>query len=247
MIIAVCGNSGSGKSTIAIKLAMEFASRHLNTVLIDTNFITPQFNIWFPQKEMFNHLSLSILLDNNIDVEAVTDKMRVVSDHLGVLGYGRDYASNATPRRYDTSAQLLRALNEISDVIIVDAQTEFINDILSFESISAADVRIITLTPDLKGLSWYDSNIKMMEENWKDSEATILKVFNKVYNKSPISEIEAIIGNGNYYLPESTEIEEQMHTGSMDSLNGRQSSAKKFISILKTMADDIESKLPKEE
>ena len=59
MIIAVCGNSGSGKSTLAIKIATMFAAHKKNTVLIDTDFISPQFNVWYPKKEMFNHSSLA--------------------------------------------------------------------------------------------------------------------------------------------------------------------------------------------
>ena len=82
MIIAVCGNSSSGKSTLAVKIATMFASRKKNTALIDTDFITPQFNVWYPKKEMFNHTSLAVLLDNNVDIETTADKMHIINENL---------------------------------------------------------------------------------------------------------------------------------------------------------------------
>lgn len=245
MIIAVCGNSGSGKSTLAIKLAHVFASFKKNTVLVDTDFIAPQFNVWYPKKEMFNHTSLAVLLDNNIDIEQTADKMHVINENLGVLGYARDFSANAIPRRPDTAAQLLACLNEMADVIIVDVQTGFINDILSFEVMSAADVRVIAITPDIKGLSWYDSNIRMMEESWKANEARTIRVFNKAHAHAPLTEIEQIIGEVPYYLPFSHDIEEQMSTGAMSDLSpGTHKATQQYIGVLKSLASEIASFLP---
>jgi MinD-like ATPase involved in chromosome partitioning or flagellar assembly len=246
MIIAVCGNSGSGKSTLAVKIAAMFASRKKDTVLIDTDFISPQFNVWFPKKEMFNHTSLAVLLDNNVDIEQTADKMHIISENLGVLGYARDFSANAMPRRPDTAAQLLACLNEMADVIVVDVQTGFINDILSFEVMSAADVRIIAVTPDIKGLSWYDSNIRMMEESWKSNNAHTIRVFNKTRANAPLTEIEQIIGEVPYYLPFSYDVEEQMSTGSMSDITPSfaQKSAQKYMEVLSSLVGEIESFMP---
>ena len=244
MIIAVCGNSGSGKSTLAIKIATMFAAHKKNTVLIDTDFISPQFNVWYPKKEMFNPSSLAILLDNNVDIEQTADKMHIISENLGVLGYARDFSAIAMPRRPDTAAQLLACLNEMADIIVVDVQTGFINDILSFEVMSIADVRIINVTPDIKGLSWYDSNIRMMEESWRSNETHTIRVFNKARSNAPLSDIEQIIGEVPYYLPFSYEIEEQMSTGSMSDLTPVQKTARQYIDILKSLVDEVASYAP---
>lgn len=244
MIIAVCGNSSSGKSTLAVKIATMFANRKKNTALIDTDFITPQFNVWYPKKEMFNHTSLAVLLDNNVDVEATADKMHIISENLAVLGYSRDFSANAMPRRPDTAAQLLACLEEMVDVVVVDVQTGFINDILSFEVMSSADVRLITLTPDIKGLSWYDSNIRMMEETWKSNDAKTIRVFNKARANAPLAEIEQIIGEVPYYLPFSNEVEEQLATGSMSDITPRQKVAQKYMSVLNSIVDEIAELLP---
>lgn len=246
MIVAVCGNSGSGKSTLAVKLAHMFADAKKNTVLIDTDFISPQFNVWYPKREMFNHTSLAVLLDNNVDIEQTADKMHVINENLGVLGYARDFSANAMPRRPDTAGQLLSCLNEMSDIIVVDVQTGFINDILSFEVMSAADVRIIAVTPDIKGLSWYDSNIRMMEESWKSNETHTIRVFNKTRSNAPLTEIEQIIGEVPYFLPFSYDIEEQMSTGTMSDLTPGlgQKAAQQYIDVLRSLATEVISFLP---
>ena len=239
MIIAVCGNSGSGKSTLAVKLATALAARQLNTVLIDTDFVSPQFNVWYPKKEMFAHQSLSVLLDNNIDIEATADKIHVINDTLGVLGYARDFSVNAIPRRHDTVPQLLSCLEEMSDVIVVDVQTGFINDNLSFEVMNRADVRLVAISPDVKALSWYDSNIRMMEEQWQNNDAVTIKAFNKTKASAPLDDIQRIIGEVSYYIPYCNEVEEQLYTGTMADLSMHSKTGRQYLGVLRSLTDEI--------
>ncbi len=241
MIIAVCGNSGAGKSTLALKLARFLSNKKLNTVLIDTDFITPQFNIWFPEKTLTHSSSLSVLLDNNIEIEAVASKLQVEGENLGVLGYDRDFAANSMPRRPDTSERLLTCLQseELSDIVIVDVQTGFINDMLSFQAMSVADLILVTLTPDVKGLSWYDANIKMMAEGWSHTEKPVIKVLSQVVPSSPVAQMEHILGKFDFYLPYSDEIAEQMYTGTMPSTSAVQKNGRKYLDIVRSIADSI--------
>ena len=240
MIIAVCGNSGSGKSTLALKIATLFAHLDRNTILVDTDFVTPQFNIWYPKKEMYSHSSLAVLLDNNIDTETVANKLCVVNNTLGVLGYARDFSANAMPRRPDTAMQLLETLQNMADVVVVDIQTGFINDILSFEAMSSADIRIVTLTPDIKGLSWYDSNIRMLEESWKNLDAHVIRVLNKTHPTAPLAEIEQTVGTIPYYLPFSVEIEEQMNTGTLPDITLNTAPGKQYMGVVQSLVGVIE-------
>lgn len=243
MIIAVCGNSGSGKSTLAVKLATVLADHKYNTVLVDTDFITPQFNVWYPKKEMFAHQSLAVLLDNNVDVEATADKTHIINENLGALGYARDFSVNAIPRRHDTASQFLNCLEEMCDIVVVDVQTGFINDNLSFEVMNRADVRLVAITPDVKALSWYDSNIRMMAEQWQNKDAVTIRLFNKTRATAPLAEIEHIIGEVPYYVPFSNEVEEQLFTGTMDNINMHSKTGKQYVSVITTLAKEITSLL----
>lgn len=238
-IIAVWGNSGSGTSTLAIKLALEISELGKNVVLVDADYNAPQANVWYPRMELAKSDSLSKLLDNNIDVEAVASKIKVINKNLGVLGYAKDYASNAIPSRADTAGELLTTLTKVCDVVIVDCQSGITADILSFEALGLADLRIVGITPDIRGLSWYDSNVRMMEEEWLNNKLETIKIFNKVVNNSPADEIENIIGTVKYYFPYCPDIEDEMCAGEMGSREYRKK-AKKYARVLDTMMSQIQ-------
>lgn len=198
MKIAVWGNSGSGKSTFAIKLAACIA-KSKNVVLIDTNFIAPQLQIWYPRAEVKTECSLSNILDNDIQSDTVARKMYMANDNLGIIGYVKDEITiNNVPKRDDTAGELLKAAERIADVVIVDCQTNVTQDVLSFIGVTAADMRILCLTPDLRGAAFYRSNVSMIENT---STAAQLKIYSQLRRYAPIDAIENVIGKGDYYIP----------------------------------------------
>ncbi len=236
--IAVWGNSGSGTSTLAIKLALEIAELGKNVVLVDTNYNAPQANVWYPRLELAKTESMSVLLDNNIDVEAAASKIKVINRNLGILGYAKDYASNAIPGRSDTAIDLLNVLPQICDVAIIDCQSGIMGDVLSLEALGQAELRIVGITPDVRGLAWYDSNVRMMEEEWINNKLATVKLFNQVKTNSPANEVENVIGTVQYYLPYSAEIEDEVCTGEMGTREYKRK-AKKYAKIIDTMVSQM--------
>lgn len=199
MKIAVWGNSGGGKSTLAVKLAAVM-SKSNNVILIDTNYITPQLQIWYPNVDIKSECSLSNILDNDIKADTVGRKMYMASDNMGVLGYVKDeIAINNVPKREDTAGELLKAAERMADVVIIDCQSNVTQDILSFVGVTNADVRILTVTPDLRGAAWYRSNVSMIEN--AASFARQLKIYSQLRRYAPVEEIENVIGKGDYYIP----------------------------------------------
>lgn len=233
-LIAVWGNNGSGKSTLAIKLAIELSERGKNVILVDTDFNAPQLNSWYPRLEVDKSSSLSVLLDNNVDTEAVANKIQVIDKNLGVLGYCKDFASNAVPGRADTAQDLLLCLPDLCDVAVIDCQSSIISDVLSFEALSSAEMRIVAITPDVRGLAWYDANVRMMDEEWRNNKKSLIKAFNKVRPTSPANEVENIIGTVRYYLPNSPALEDEVFTGELGGTDYRKT-AKKYAKVVDTM------------
>ncbi|MBQ0109466.1 MAG: hypothetical protein KBS44_04230 [Clostridiales bacterium] len=246
MIIAVWGNNGAGKSTLAVKLASSFARQHKNVVLVDTNYSAPQSNVWYPNLPLKRSDSLSILLDNDIpNVEVVASKIQVVSDNIGVLGYAKDYSSNMVPSRSDTPTILFERLVTFSDVVIVDCQSAIVQDILSFTALDeAADVRIVTMTPDLRGLSWYDANVRMVEENWANNGKTVIKTFNKVRLDAPVADLEKIIGTAEYYLPFDVNIQRELFAGTLGG-EGHRKNSRQYTRVVDSIANDITKRIEK--
>lgn len=215
MIIAVWGSPGAGKSTFALKMALRYAAMKKNTILVDTNFIVPQINVWFPRATVTFEKSLSTILANNIAIDALASKFTMVNQHLGVLGYGKEMAINALPSRDDTAPTLLAALSSLADVVIVDCQSNITQDILSFVAVDTAAIKIVLMTPDLRGFSWHASNFAMLEEKWSQQNICVTKVLNMVTTSSPAASAERAIGGIGYYLPLCVDLQRELYEGTL--------------------------------
>ena len=226
MIIAVYGNNGSGKSTIAMKLALSYARKKQNVVLVDSDYNAPQANVWYPKLDIIPNTSMSNLLDNNVDVEAVVSKMHKANKYMGILGYAKDFASNSIPSRADTSKALIESLVKIADITIIDCQSSVVHSVLTLDAIDMADVRVIVMSPDLRGLSWHDSNVRMFEEKWKNNKMKTIKVLNKTKITSPVSELEDAVGTISFCLPYTPEIENETNEGIIGDIEHHTSSTR---------------------
>lgn len=244
MIITIWGNAGSGKSTLSIKLANAFAAMRKNVLLIDTNFVCPQINIWYPAMNITKEKSLANLLDNKIESEeTIISKINIVSENIGVIGYAKDFSSSSMPNRDDTAKDLLSMLNQskkLCDIVIVDCTSDIYSSIFTSTAILDAEnsIRIIAVTPDLRGLSWYDSNVRMMEEAWMNNNQPVIKVFNQVHITAPVTDIENIIGTVDYYLPYDADLRREMYTGILGENKSRKT-AKKYSKVIDSIASRI--------
>ena len=234
MIISVWGNSGSGVSTLAMKLALEFSHKNKNTVIVDSNFIAPQTKIWFPTKDFPADVSLSTILSNNIEMDKVASKITMIDDYLGVLGYGRGLSINAISSRDDTPSELLSVLNNLCDVVIVDCQSNITQDVMSFMAVDTSTVKIINMTPDLRGLAWYEANVMMLKDKWASQHSEVIKVFNKINLNAPVDAIEKVIGTGDFFLPFSYEIEEELYNGTIAN-KGYKGTGKKYGTVINSL------------
>lgn len=238
MIISVWGNSGSGKSTLSVKLALELASRGKNTILIDTDYNAPQLGVWYPDRRFDRDRSLASLLSSRVTEETVMAKTNVISGNLGILGYTGDFASSAAPRRTDTAIELFSLLRGLADFVIADCQYSPLNDMLTFEAANSADAVLLSLTPDIKALSWFDATVRMFGDGWESGRAPVIKkLFNKALPVSPVDEIEKVTGTADYCLPFSMEIAGQLCSGKLGDPScpgGRD-----YAGVIRTVASDL--------
>lgn len=237
MIISIWGNNGSGVSTLALKLALSFAEKQKNTVLVDTNFIAPQTKIWFPEADFPPDCSLASILANNVEMDKVASKVTMIDPpYLGVIGYGRDLSINSIPSRDDTPSEFLSILNNLCDIVIVDCQPNITQDVMSFMAVDLSDVKILNMTPDLRGLAWHDANVLMLRDKWNSQHSQVVKVFNKAHLNAPIDAIASNIGSLDFYLPYFPEIEQQFYDGEMGH-KGYKGHAKKYGEIVDNLRD----------
>jgi len=238
MIIAVWGSSGSGKSTLSAMLAMALASKKSNVILIDSNFIVPQAGVWFPGLDMAPHESLSSILQNEINPEILSRKIKLIGSYIGVLGYAKgELAVNSILQRYDTAAVLLNTAASMADYVILDCQTNITQDFLTFTGLEMAGCRLIVCTPDLRGVSFWLSNTPMLaDEKYRLDEA--LKIFNMARDISPINPVERLIGSFRYVLPFDSEILLRSLAGSTESPS-RINVSKRYRSAFCALTEEI--------
>lgn len=215
MIIAVWGNNGSGTSTLAAKIALKLSKNGNNVLLVDANYVAPQAQIWMPKISINEYSSMTNLLNSTVNTELVANKISMYNDHLGILGYCQGLAINAMSSREDTPAEFLSVANSIADYVIVDCQSDITHDILTFTSLDVSDLKILSITPDLRGLAWYGSNVKMMSEKWESLFLKVFKVLNMVRPNAPAKAVEDAIGNVDYYLPYCDDIADELYNGTI--------------------------------
>lgn len=243
MIISVWGNNGAGKSTTAIKLANAFARRKKNVILIDADYVAPEINVWYPKMEVRSEASLRIILDNAVTVETVAGKLSMVAgrDNFGVLGYSKGYAANMITERKDTAEELLSVCEALAEVVIVDCQSNMLNDILTFSALEKAHERLIIITPDVRGLSWYESNVRPMEDAWENNGLSMTRAFCQVTRSSPAEAVESVIGTAEFMIPYSSYIDEELYSGTLGG-DGIYSHAKLYSQVIEGIAVKFQDK-----
>lgn len=240
MIVALWGSGGSGKSSLSVQIALALSRKKRNVILIDTNFVVPHCCIWFPDISTSQLQSLSSILESEITPEGLASKIYLVNRRLGVLGYTKgELSMNSIIQRYDTAASLLHTAAALADYVIVDCQTNITQDHLTFTALEMTGYKIITCTPDLRGISFWLSNVPMLADSKYRMESAV-HVLNKVRTTSPIDSIERVTGHINFALPFDIRVEKALCEGESGKLSGYDMS-KPYSRVFGSLIDNITS------
>lgn len=238
MIIAVWGSSGSGKSSLAVQIALALSGMKNNVILIDANFVVPHCCIWFPEIPASQLHTISSILENEITPEGLAGKVYLVNRRLGVLGYTKgELSMNSLIQRYDTAASLLHTAATLSDYVIVDCQTNITQDHLTFTALEMSSYKIITCTPDLRGISFWLSNVPMLSDSKYRMESAV-RVINKVRPTSPLESIEHVTGSFHFSLPFDLRVEDALFNGESGKLSGYDMS-KPYSKVFGSLIENI--------
>lgn len=86
-ITLLCGHSGSGKTNIAVNMALDLASKSDNTVLADLDIVNPYFRSKDSESELAEHnirLICSDFANTNVDVPALPQQMYAIVDDRSI-------------------------------------------------------------------------------------------------------------------------------------------------------------------
>ena len=211
-IIAVIGSPGSGKTTVALKLAQELYCATTNGAVIYLNpsLKIPAMGLLFPNYTPDSIFSLGTMFDKtDIFEEDVLNHLITVKamQNFGCLGYktGENKYSYAelTPDKVDA---LFNVLKTMAGYVFVDCTDEE-NDLISKFALREANEIVMVISPDLKSMVYLASN----EIEFGTKAERALRILNVTENDlySPIDDVRGVTKNIGYVLPYSKQIRGQ--------------------------------------
>ena len=152
-MLAVWGSPGSGKTTVAVKLAARLAMQKRDVALLLCDMNTPMLPCICPPGDLEEEHSLGSILaaahvgESLVRHHCITHKRH---SHLTILGMRKGENEYTYPSYERTQAEeLLQCLRNIAPYIIIDCGSYIANDILSAVALMEADAVLQMVNCDL--------------------------------------------------------------------------------------------------
>lgn len=239
-LIAVWGSPDSGKTAFAVKLASVVYERYTSTVMVlSCDDMIPALPCLFPNIEADEMYSLGApLSQTEITQQAVIDSIvtRKGKINLGYLGY-KDGENRYTYPAYseNKAKELLEVLKSLADFVVVDC-TSSLDNILAATAIKEADQVIRLVTPTLKSIAFFSSQLPRYADPVFQCEEHILGLnCTEADCYMPVEEVKSHFKETAFTLPYCREIRQQ-------SIDGKLSEPvhdKKYAAKFKAIADKV--------
>ncbi|MCM1364983.1 MAG: hypothetical protein NC122_08020 [Faecalibacterium sp.] len=217
-LIAFYGSPGSGKTSVALKAAMETYMQTKDEVIafLSPDMTVPSIALLFPNYAPDEVVSLSEIFDSTAITTELLLKNAVTAKNMKdffALGFkaGENRYSFPTPTPEKINS-LFSALPETAGYIFVDCTNDETDEI-SKKALAMADIAVRIITPDLKGMSWYSSN-KHSERTENEDLFNVVNVTEKELYL-PTEEVCTKLHTIAVLLPYSRAVKQQMLDGRM--------------------------------
>ena len=225
-LIAVCGAPGSGKTTVAFKLAQEvyLATSDCSVTFISPDTTVPTIGMLFPNYKPDSLFSLSSVLDcTDISDDLIMGNLVTVKNmkNFGCLGFmsGDSKYSFPTPTK-EKVMNLLDVLSAAEGYVFVDCSNDD-SDLISKQAIARADHIIQVITPDLKSMTWLNSYGDKITAGLEQCIKVVNITENELY--IPLEDVCTHLKNVACVLPYCRQVRQQLLDGRMyDRLNAKE-------------------------
>lgn len=205
-IIAVYGNSNSGKTTLSIQLAKSLLKNKAKSIIVigsEENYGYLSQIIKYKDEE--KNKSIGNVLHSDINDKVILNNLCEVSKNIYTLGYnnGESYSNYGFEKTDKKLKKLISIASSLADYVIIDCSSDINNNELSLLSLQIADVVINNTTVDNKGANYYLST----NDDLKNiiGESKVITVANKV-NRGIIGNFDKVITTLYYKISFSDEI-----------------------------------------
>lgn len=213
-MLAIAGSPGSGKTSLAIKLAAEIAGKRKNVVVVCSDPFVPSIPFLIPMT-MEQDVSLGALLTAPALTQEKILKACVPvpeSEYVSLLGYKMGENLMAYPKvTRERAVEFLVCLRHLADYVILDCTSVFEADVFSILAMEMADRVLRMGTSNLRGISYYRSHGGMLE-----GRPDIGKYLSAIGNYKTGQEWEAAAGQyggASFIFPYVAELERQYDEG----------------------------------
>lgn len=214
-ILAVWGSPASGKTLISVKLAGMLSQERRNVILLFCDPFVPVIPVILPFMETANKSLGSILSSANITQDVIFSNCLTLKKnrYMTFIGYQKSENVFTYPAYTKSNAvDLLIQLRHIADFVIIDCTSHISADILSTVSLEIADAVMRSGSCDLKGVSYFSSQLPCLFERRFNPDRHI-KVLSNIKSNQPKNEIRELYAGVKFELPYVAELEEQYNAG----------------------------------
>lgn len=212
-MLAVWGGPCSGKTTTAVKLAMELASHKKNVVILMCDFTVPAPQTLLPNVTTTGKSLGELLSLPSISQEEILRRCILLgkNPYISLLGYQRgDNAFTYAKYSKERAIDLITLLRHVADYLIIDCESAFSSDVLSAVALETADAVLRLCVCDLKSLSYFASALPLLSDS-RYASARHSKVLSMVKPGQDSGEYQNTFGGISYSLPFVPELEEQFY------------------------------------
>jgi len=217
-VLAVWGSPGSGKTTVAVKLAKYLADKRKNVVLLLCDMTAPMLPCICPPSDLEYEKSLGSILaaahvnEALIKHNMITHKKLSYLTILGMLKGENEYTY--PPYSENQARELIENLREIAPFIIIDCGSYIANDILSALALMEADSVLRLANCDLKSISYLSSQLPLLRDSKWDADKQY-KIGSNLKPQQGLDHISQALGSVAFKLPYSEELEGQYLAGNL--------------------------------
>lgn len=218
-VVSIWGNPGSGKSLFSSILANVFTkTKKKKAIIVSCDTSTPMLPVWTSEKTSSNEQSVGkILTEKEITAELVAKHVVLLKRYpnIGLLGFASGEAPLLYPQiRYGQVKQMVSIVGKLVDYVILDCSSDFANPSTP-AFIEMADVGVCILTPDQRGICYFQSQIPTLSDSDKYPINEHIKLAGLARPFHPIERTTETIGEISGLLPYLSKVDRNVQQAGM--------------------------------